>query len=110
MVTGGTYGSNEGCLPYTFKPCHHPDGQNSTNNMSLCSLNQPTPKCRQKCESSYHTSYQQDKHFGLSASSFKAVEAIQTEIMTNGPVTGVMDTYEDFLSYKTGNYNSGDNF
>ena len=43
-----------------------------------------------------------DKHFGMSAHSFRGVEEIQTEIFTNGPVEGTMRVYEDFLPYKSG--------
>jgi hypothetical protein len=61
-----------------------------------------TPKCSKECESGYSVSFTADKHHGVSARSFPGVEAIQTEIMTNGPVEGTMRVYSDFPSYKSG--------
>ena len=55
-----------------------------------------------ECESGYSVSYSKDKHFGMSANSFRTEKSIQTEIMTNGPVEGSMRVYEDFLAYKSG--------
>lgn len=50
----------------------------------------------------YSTSYKQDLHYGETYHSFRTVESIQTEIMTNGPVEGTMRVYSDFLQYKSG--------
>ena len=54
------------------------------------------------CESGYSVSYKADKHFGEDYHSFRTVEQIATEIMTNGPVEGSMRVYADFLQYKSG--------
>ena len=71
--------------------------------LSPCSkVEERTPRCSKECEAGYSVSYKQDKHFGMSANSFRSPEAIQTEIMTNGPVEGTMRVYEDFLTYKSG--------
>ncbi len=68
-------------------------------------MEEKTPKCSTMCETGYSVAYKQDKHFGMSANSFRSVESIQTEIMTNGPVEGTMTVYEDFLAYKSGVFN-----
>ena len=71
--------------------------------LSPCSKTEErTPKCSKECESGYPVSYEKDKHFGMAPHSFKTVESIATEIMTNGPVEGTMRVYSDFLTYKTG--------
>jgi cathepsin B len=101
LVTGGNYNSNQGCQPYTIASCdHHVNGTKPP-----CQGEGPTPKCQKNCESTYKTPYKADKHFGGKAYSVKStVEAIATEIMTNGPVEGAFTVYSDFLSYKTGVY------
>lgn len=101
LVTGGNYNSNQGCQPYSIASCdHHVNGTKPP-----CQGEQPTPKCKKTCESSYPTPFKADKHFGSKAYSVQAtVEAIATEIMTNGPVEGAFTVYADFLSYKTGVY------
>lgn len=101
LVTGGPYGSNEGCQPYEVKPCeHHVNGTRQP-----CKGDEHTPKCSRSCESSYKTSYDDDKHYGQSAYSVSSnVEQIQMEIMTHGPVEGAFTVYADFPSYKTGVY------
>ncbi len=71
--------------------------------MDPCSkTEEKTPKCTSTCESGYSVTYNQDKHHGATAHSFRSVEAIATEIMNNGPVEGTMRVYSDFLQYKTG--------
>jgi len=72
-----------------------------------CQGEGPTPKCQKTCESTYKTPYKADKHFGGKAYSVKStVEAIATDIMTNGPVEGwEKKTFNSFNFYfKTKNY------
>ena len=100
IVTGGLYESANGCQPYTIAACdHHEPGP-----LNPCSSSiEPTPECSKTCETGYTTPYTTDKHMGSSAYSVSAsVAAIQTEIMTNGPVEGAFDVYSDFLTYKSG--------
>ncbi len=101
LVTGGNYGSNEGCEPYSLPNCdHHVSGK-----YQPCSGEGPTPSCKRSCISGYPKSYTADKQFGASAYSVPSnVAKIQTEIMTNGPVEGSFSVYEDFLTYKSGVY------
>lgn len=55
-----------------------------------CQGEEPTPKCKKVCETTYKTPFKADLHFGAKAYSVKStVEAIATEIMTNGPVEGI---------------------
>ena len=64
-----------------------------------------TPSCAQQCNSAYKTAYKSDKHYVSSSYSVaNNVKAIQTEIMTNGPVEVAFTVYGDFPSYKTGVY------
>jgi cathepsin B len=58
-----------------------------------------------KCEEGYSKSYEEDLHYGKTAYPVdRKVEAIQTEIMTNGPVEGAFIVYADFPTYKSGVY------
>lgn len=93
-------GDKSTCRPYEFKPCAH--HSNSTI-YEPCGDTQPTPKCVKSCENG--KDYEQDKikasrHYSVSSK----VEAIQTEIMTNGPVEAAFKVYNDFLTYKSGVY------
>ncbi len=86
-----------------LKRCNIVNGALCLGKLSPCAkVEEKTPKCVETCESSYSVSYKKDKHMGLSANSFRSVSAIQTEIMTNGPVEGTMRVYADFPQYKTG--------
>lgn len=101
IVSGGPYGSEQGCRPYEIQPCeHHVNGSRIP-----CTGDDKTPKCVQQCEASYPIPYQQDKHYGSKAYSVSSrIEQIQTEIQTNGPVEGAFSVYEDLLHYKSGVY------
>ncbi|KAK9694078.1 Papain family cysteine protease [Popillia japonica] len=102
LVSGGRFGSNQGCRPYEIAPCeHHVNGTRPA-----CSGDDnKTPKCHKECESSYPIPYKQDLHYGKKSYSLRNnVAQIQTEIMINGPVEGAFTVYEDLLHYKTGVY------
>ncbi|KHJ77868.1 papain family cysteine protease [Oesophagostomum dentatum] len=68
----------------------------------------PTPACEKKSQSGYTTPYQSDKlRAKIAKTSYyvtSTVEAIQKEIMTNGPVQASFAVYADFYSYKSGIY------
>ncbi|XP_054155193.1 cathepsin B-like cysteine proteinase [Oppia nitens] len=102
LVTGGLYNSHKGCQPYSLAACEH----HTTGHYPPCGKTMdPTPKCHQKCATGYNVSYTHDLHFGSKAYDVDSdVEAIQTEIMTNGPVSAGFSVYEDFLTYKSGVY------
>jgi len=99
LVTGGNYGSNQGCYPYQIPACdHHVNGT-----LPPCGQEVPTPPCVKKCQNG--ATWTTDKHFGKTAYSISSkVTDIQTEIMTNGPVEASFTVYEDFLAYKSGVY------
>ncbi|XP_044268997.1 cathepsin B-like [Tribolium madens] len=100
IVTGGNYGTTEGCKAYSFAPCeHHADGD-----LPPCGPVQPTPACKKQCDSGSSLTYGNDLTHGSSYSIDAFVKQIQTEIMTNGPVEASFNVYEDFLSYKSGVY------
>ncbi|KAK9506973.1 hypothetical protein O3M35_008812 [Rhynocoris fuscipes] len=101
IVTGGNYGSEKGCQPYSIAPCEH----HTTGPRPQCSGEGDTPSCKETCQKSYKTEYNKDLHYGTSSYSIESdVEAIQTEIYKNGPVEAAFTVYEDFVNYKEGVY------
>jgi len=101
LVTGGQYGTKQGCRPYSIPHCdHHVKGK-----YGPCKGILPTPKCVKKCEAGYNKTYVSDKHYGVSAYAVEGiVENIQMEIMKHGPVEAAFTVYADFPSYKSGVY------
>ncbi|XP_069692896.1 cathepsin B-like isoform X4 [Periplaneta americana] len=101
VVSGGPYGSHQGCQPYLIEPCdHHINGSRKP-----CSIPQSTPKCVHKCENGYKISYKEDLRQGkLAYIVVGYAEDIQKEIMMNGPAGTVMAIYTDFLYYRSGVY------
>lgn len=101
IVSGGTYGTHQGCRPYEIEPCeHHVNGSRP----SCTGEEGKTPKCVHKCIDDYKVAYAKDKRFGSKSYSVSQVEQIQKEIMTNGPVEAAFTVYEDLLAYKSGVY------
>lgn len=100
IVSGGSYGSNQGCRPYEIAPCeHHVNGTRP----SCDGEGGKTPKCQKACQKSYNVLYSADKHYGKSSYSIRSdEEQIRNEIFTNGPVEGAFTVYEDLLNYKEG--------
>ena len=99
IVSGGVYGSHEGCQPYEIAPCeHHANGTRKP-----CTEGGDTPKCHHTCEKGYKKSFAADKHYGSTAYSVVAAD-IKSEIMKNGPVEAAFSVYADFLNYKSGVY------
>ena len=98
LVTGGQYGSNQGCEPYSLPHCSHHEPGPYPN----CSGDSKTPKCTETCQPGYPKTYEQDKHYGKTAYSVRGVDEIMTEIMTNGPVEGAFTVYSDFPTYRSG--------
>ncbi|KAK3924559.1 Cathepsin B [Frankliniella fusca] len=101
LVSGGNYNTSQGCIDYKIPPCeHHVSGQRPA-----CKEGGSTPKCEQKCRDGYGVPYKKDRHYGRKSYSVKSdPQAIQTEIMTNGPVEVALTVYEDLLHYKSGVY------
>lgn len=94
LVTGGWFGSECGCQPYTIAPCAH----------APCPAPY-TPSCSHACRKGYDASFNNDKHFASSYYSLPKDEAfIRKEIYNHGPVECAFRVYENFLHYKTGVY------
>jgi len=89
------------CCPYTIPTCPPPQ--------EPCLNFVNTPACPSQCNDTENWNnvlhYLSNAYDVASNSS-----AIQTEIMTNGPVEACFTVYEDFLSYKSGvyQYTTGD--
>jgi cathepsin B len=91
IASGGDYQSQQGCQPYA----------------KSAFIDGKTPACANTClNTDYKTPYQQDKHFGIDhyAIAKKDVLQIQTEILTNGPVSAMFGVYDDFYNYYSGVY------
>lgn len=115
LVTGDnnpTVGSGSSCFPYQLKQCDHHEGGPYPACPSICSPGEcstpacPADKADAKCSEAGYTanSWAKDKHFSTKAYSVSGVAAIQTDIMTNGPVSAAFTVYSDFLTYKSGVY------
>ncbi|KAJ3662913.1 hypothetical protein Zmor_007228 [Zophobas morio] len=100
IVTGGLYGSKDGCKAYSITPCdHHVNGT-----LPACGEIQSTPVCTSVCDDGTNLVYAEDKTTGTAYSIMQSVKQIQIEIMTNGPVEADYDVYEDFPNYSSGVY------
>jgi len=100
IVSGGRYGSKDGCRPYELSPCggDSPYGECPDNGYD-------TPKCKKQCQKGYDKSYNADKTHGKTSYAVPgAVATVQREIMARGPVEVAFTVYEDFYSYKSGIY------
>jgi len=102
LVSGGNYGSSQGCQPYEIEACeHHVNGTRPP-----CAEGISTPKCHRSCENpNYDVNYEVDKSYGQKSYSIKNdVKQIQMELMTNGPAEAAFTVFEDFVNYKSGVY------
>lgn len=100
IVTGGQYGTNDGCKPYSLAPCSH---YNEYSSKPACG-DVLTPICVSSCNEP-SMSYKSELTFGESAYYVLSdQDQIKMEIMTNGPVEATFDVYADFLYYKSGVY------
>lgn len=101
IVTGGQYGTNEGCQPYSIPPCNH----HVSGDLPNCTEpTTPTPQCVEQCAAGYQSTYTKDKHFGLIVYRILGVAGIMREVYSHGPVTAAFNVYSDFPSYKSGVY------
>jgi len=102
LVSGGQYGTKDGCQPYEIEPCeHHVNGTRLP-----CSEGGTTPKCHRKCDNpDYTVPYNKDKTYGRKSYSIeKNVKQIQMELMNNGPAEAAFTVFADFPNYKSGVY------
>jgi len=104
VVTGGDYadvGKGSSCKPYTLAPCAHhvPPGK-----YPACPSAEYSLKCDKSCsESSYSTSYAQDKVAEGSAKNCGSVASMMTALQ-KGPLSVAFTVYSDFPTYKSGVY------
>nr|CDJ88696.1 unnamed protein product [Haemonchus contortus] len=101
VCTGGRYQEKGVCKPYPFHPCDFSEGK---------WYNCPdhpfgTPVCKKYCQYEYGKRYDQDKSYAKSAYILdEDEEAIQIEIIKNGPVQASFIIYRDFSFYRRGIY------
>ncbi|XP_072379739.1 cathepsin B-like [Diabrotica undecimpunctata] len=101
ISTGGLYGSNQGCRPYSLMPCDH---LAYDSRVPCSSLHYATPKCKHTCDNP-ELNYTSELTFAEgSVNLFNSVEDIKKEILMNGPVEAGFTVYKDFPCYKTGVY------
>lgn len=101
VVTGGEYGTKDGCLPYVCPPCkkglYPPD----------CPTDQCSSllKCAKKCSNSdYAKDYAGDKTKAQSAFSVQSVSKMMQALSTTGPLAVAFTVYADFPTYASGVY------
>lgn len=102
IVTGGLYGTDDGCKPYPFQPCEH----GVPGPLPQCPIYTPmTPECMHSCRQGYERSYSDDKYYAETVYQVRNDERhIKAEIFKHGPVAAGMDVYPDFAHYKSGVY------
>lgn len=100
VVSGGGFGSHQGCLPYEIEPCEH----TNPGPRPECGSTQKTPICNKVCEPNYKVTYKRDKTRFQQIYTLNKTRAIKKEIFKNGPVTASFSVYSDFLNYKDGVY------
>lgn len=103
IVSGGAYGSHQGCQSYTIPPCaHHVD---ETADLPACTKRVSYPSCIKHCTPEYKVPFKKDKEFAMATYSVQKIDRqIQLEVFHNGPVQASMIVYEDLLNYKSGVY------
>jgi cathepsin B len=101
LVTGGLNLETDTCYPYPLASCdHHVNGTRPP-----CGNTVPTPKCQKSCQAGYPLNFDADKHKASKVYPISSkVDAIQTEIMTHGPIEAAFSVYADFPLYKSGVY------
>ncbi|KHJ98758.1 papain family cysteine protease [Oesophagostomum dentatum] len=100
VCTGGFYFARNTCKPYFYYPCPPSEPY-----YGECQALEKQPRCRKSCQLRYGKTYEEDKTYAENAYYVKPEEeAIQKEIMTNGPVQAMFEVYEDFYHYGGGIY------
>ncbi|KAJ3662917.1 hypothetical protein Zmor_007232 [Zophobas morio] len=100
IVTGGKYGTNDGCRAYSIEPCdHYTDASQDS-----CEEIIYAPDCVKVCDEGSSLEYKSDLRTGAPYYVIQTEAQIQTEIMTYGPIATSFEVYEEFLAYKSGVY------
>ncbi|KAH6938637.1 hypothetical protein HPB50_011217 [Hyalomma asiaticum] len=101
IVTGGLYGTDDGCKPYPLRPCEH----GVRGPLPPCSSEKTAPKCTHFCRKGYDRDYTDDKYYAKKVYLVHPDERhIRAEIFKHGPVEAGMDVYADFGNFKSGVY------
>ncbi|XP_049270328.1 cathepsin B [Rhipicephalus sanguineus] len=98
IVTGGLYGTKDGCSPYSYPP---------SNQLGLSPHKKgrppKPPACTHSCEHGNNKSYTAEKHYGKKIYSLSGDEdEIKIEVFMNGIGEGDFTVYNDLQSYKRG--------
>lgn len=109
IVTGGDYtdiGKGTTCAPYSLPTCQHHNWKPPTPEHPACPDKQyPTPRRFSECkESSYPTSFKDDKVHGGRGYAIRGESKIQAEIAQYGSVSAVLTVYADLPAYESGVY------
>ncbi|CAJ0583653.1 unnamed protein product, partial [Mesorhabditis spiculigera] len=123
LVSGGMYGSNEGCRPYEIAPnCGSPCSSSTY-------TKKRTPHCSKTCQPFYAKTYHEDVHKSRKAYWIWAekggseatpiihktihsivkesgADIIKKEIFLHGPILACFTLFEDFQHYDRGIYKS----
>jgi cathepsin B len=99
IVSGGNYGDDQTCAPYTLPPCeHHVPGSRPT-----CKEGEyKTPACPRTCKNS--ASFSGDKHYFQNGYSLPTVQSMMEDVYQHGSIQVAFTVYQDFLTYKSGVY------
>jgi cathepsin B len=107
----GTYDAMGFCSDFSLPHCHHHGPQGSDPYPDEGSAGCPSEssvRCPKACDSNAkapHNTYATDKYtFKGGVQVFNTVAAIQTAIMTDGPVECAFTVYSDFENYVSGVY------
>ncbi|CAH0388737.1 unnamed protein product, partial [Bemisia tabaci] len=104
IVTGGEFGTNQGCMPYQIKHCSHHMGDKGKYPNCKSYNETVVPVCVNACTNKgYKTPMSKDRHFGKRAYQVTVAD-LKKELVEKGPVTMSFKIYEDFYLYKTGVY------
>lgn len=107
VVTGGDYidmtSKTGGCKPYSLKPCAHHVPPSTK--YPACPTKEYSVTCETSCtDTASGKTYSTDKSKGAKVFRPDSVAAMQTAIMTTGPLAVAFTVYSDFPTYKSGVY------
>jgi len=102
VVTGGNYGTSDGCEPYRIKPCFNEKGQYTyTCKYGFFKYNH---KCVSECYGNKTIDYTSDHYKTKIVYYIMGVSTMQYDIMRYGPIEMSFSVFHDFFNYKSGVY------
>ncbi|KAL3308280.1 hypothetical protein Ciccas_013190 [Cichlidogyrus casuarinus] len=93
IVSGGEYGSNQGCIPYPLPPVGH-----------ATIRPRPTPQCQRKCREGYEKKYINDRTRAEEWEVYNSELELMTGLIAEGSIAVNMDVHSDFPTYRGGIY------